>query len=80
MYLLQLWMWSRLPVGRPTVLAGREWFTGQNPRLQPTWAYLWDRVALMHARMDRTYREYTDELDRLTASSVSINYYKWWIQ
>ena len=30
-YLLQLWMWSRLPVGRPLVEAPREWFVVGNP-------------------------------------------------
>ena len=30
-YLLQLWMWARLLVGRPEVLARREWFPGQPP-------------------------------------------------
>jgi hypothetical protein len=37
-------------------------------------------VTVPHARMERAYKEYTDELDRLMASSVSINYYTWWIQ
>jgi hypothetical protein len=35
-YLLQLWVWSRLPVARPVMLAPRDWFPVQNARLQPT--------------------------------------------
>jgi hypothetical protein len=79
-YPLQLWMWSRLLVARPMVLAPRDRFPRQHARLQPTWAYQWDQVTFSHARIERAYKEYTDELDRLTASSLSINYYTWWIQ
>jgi hypothetical protein len=79
-YLLQLWMWSRLLVARPVVLAPRNWFPVQNARLQPTWAYLWDHVIVSHVRMERVYKEDTDELDRLMASSVSTNYYTWLVE
>jgi hypothetical protein len=79
-YLLQLWMWSQLPVARPMVLASRDWFLGQHACLQPTWAYQWDQVTVPHARMEWAYKEYMNELDRLTTSSVIINYYTWWIQ
>jgi hypothetical protein len=71
MYLLQLWMWTRLPIGRPKVMAPRERFLGQTTRRQPTWAYLWDQVRLSHGRPDQAYKEFTNELDRLTTSSVS---------
>ena len=74
-YLLQLWMWARFPVGRPEVLARREWFQGQPPSRQPTWAYLWDQVRVSHTRIDRAYIQYTNELDSLTASSVSKFYF-----
>jgi hypothetical protein len=77
-YLLQLWMWSWLPIARPVVRAPRDWFPVQNVRLQPMWAYLWDQVTVPHARMERAYKEYTDELDRLMASST--NYYTWWVK
>jgi hypothetical protein len=79
-YLLQLWMCSRLLVAHPVVLAPRDWFLVQNASLQPTWAYLWDQVTVSHARMERAYKEYTDELDRLMASSVSTNYYTCWFK
>jgi hypothetical protein len=73
-------MWSRLLVARPVVLAPHDWFLGQHARLQPMWAYQWDQVTVPRVRMERAYKEYMDELDRLMASSVSINYYTWWIQ
>ena len=63
---LQLWMWARFPVGRPEVLARREWFQGQPPSRQPTWAYLWDQVRVPYVRLERTYIEFTNELDTLT--------------
>jgi hypothetical protein len=62
------------------VRAPRDWFPVQNACLQSMWAYVWDQVTVPHARMERAYKEYMDELDRLMASSVSINYYTWWIQ
>ena len=40
--MMDLEKWAHLPVGRPEVLAPREWFPGQPPRRQPMWAYLWD--------------------------------------
>jgi hypothetical protein len=78
-YLLQLRIWSWLLVARPVVWAPRDWFPVQHVRLQPTWAYQWDQVTVPHAMMERAYKEYTDELDRLMTSTVSINYYTWWI-
>ena len=75
MYLLQLWMWARLLVGRPEVLACREWFQGQPSCRQPTWVYLWDQVRVPYVRLDRAYNEFTNELDMLTASSVSKFYF-----
>uniref|UniRef100_K3YL96 Aminotransferase-like plant mobile domain-containing protein n=1 Tax=Setaria italica TaxID=4555 RepID=K3YL96_SETIT len=53
-------------VGRPEVLSHREWFPGQPPRRQPTWAYLWDRLRVPHTRLERAYRDFTNELDTLT--------------
>jgi hypothetical protein len=75
-YLLQL----RLLVACVVVLAPHDWFPVQNARLQPTWTYLWDQVTVPHARMERAYKEYTDELDRLMAYSASTNYYTYWFE
>ncbi|CAN6327793.1 unnamed protein product [Urochloa humidicola] len=67
-YLLQLWMWSRLPVGRPEVLPRRVW----NPAgVAPTVAYLWDVTSSPYAISERAYIEYSNELDALSPSSVT---------
>ena len=80
MYLLQLWMWARLLVGRPEVLARREWFQGQPPSRQPMWAYLWDQVRVPYVRLDQAYIEFTNELVTLTVSSVSKFYFPCWFE
>jgi hypothetical protein len=41
-YLLQLWMWAHIPIGRPREFAPREWFVVAGHRLKPTAAYRWD--------------------------------------
>ena len=48
-------MWSRIPVGRPMVLDRRQWFNVADPRLRPTFAYLWDQVTVNYARVARAY-------------------------
>ena len=73
-------MWSHLLVGHPEVLARRDWFLGVPPRRQPMFAYLWDQVRVLHARSDRAYVEFMNELDTLTASSVSKHYFPCWFQ
>jgi hypothetical protein len=69
-YLLQLWMWSRVPIGRPHVFPHRPWFPNADPRRRPTVAYFWDQVSVPHERKPRVYVEYSNEMDSLTASSV----------
>ena len=73
-YLLQIWMWCRIPVGQPAILAPRPWFEVADLRLRPTMAYLWDQVRVNFARPKRAYVEYANELDTLTASMVSYFY------
>ena len=80
MYLLQLWMWARLLVGHPKILDCCEWFQGQPPRRQLTWAYLWDHVRVLHVRLERVYIEFMNELDMLMASSVSKFYFPCWFE
>jgi hypothetical protein len=70
-YLLQLWMWSHIPVGRPREFAPREWFEVAGDRLRPTAAYHWDQVQEPFARHQCAYVEYSNELDALTSSMVS---------
>uniref|UniRef100_K3YXU0 Aminotransferase-like plant mobile domain-containing protein n=1 Tax=Setaria italica TaxID=4555 RepID=K3YXU0_SETIT len=64
-----LWMWTRLPVGRPEIMPRRPWFPGETPRRQPTWAYIWVQVKVSHTRLDRAYLDYINEIDALTAHS-----------
>jgi hypothetical protein len=71
-YLLQLWMWFRIPVGRPQVFPPRPWFHGVPPRRRPTYAYIWDQVAIPYGRAKQTYLDYVNELDTLSATSVSV--------
>jgi hypothetical protein len=71
-YLLQLWMWSRLLVGRPTVKEPREWFNVPGLRRRPTYAYLWDQVKGPFARNKRDYIEFANEIDTLTPGLVSL--------
>jgi hypothetical protein len=70
-YLLQLWMWAHIPVGRPREFAPREWFVVVGHRLKPMAAYRWDQVEEPFARHQRAYVEYSNELDALTPSMVS---------
>jgi len=70
-YLLQLWMWAHIPVGRPREFPPREWFVVAGHRLKPTAAYRWDQVEEPFARHQRAYVEYSNELDALTPSMVS---------
>ena len=70
-YLLQLWMWSRIPVGRPKVNEPRQWFDVPGLRRRPTYAYLWDQVKGPFARSKRAYVEFANELDALTPGLVS---------
>jgi len=70
-YLLQLWMWSRLLVGRPIVDAPREWFVVGNPRHRPMFAHLWDQAKVPFSRTSRAYVQYANELDTLRPSMVS---------
>jgi hypothetical protein len=69
-YLFQLWMWSHLPVGQPTVLAPRPWFDVATPRPRPMVAYLLDQVKAPFSRSMQAYVEYTNELDTLTPLMV----------
>ncbi|TVU25366.1 hypothetical protein EJB05_27860, partial [Eragrostis curvula] len=72
-FLLQLWMWSRLPVGRPRVRAPQPWTPEGVPEQLPTAAYLWEHVGAPYAETERAYVEFSNELDALTPSCVN-----WW--
>ncbi|KAK1628716.1 hypothetical protein QYE76_003031 [Lolium multiflorum] len=71
MLLLSVWSWDRLSVGRPRVLNERPWpHHHENLDREPTWAYLWDNVSEMTSDPMVMYRQYTAELDTLTAERV----------
>ena len=64
-----IWMWERLPVGRPEKLPRRPWGAysedGDEAR-HPTLAYEWDAVKLYTCLNKTSYKSYTNELDALT--------------
>ncbi|WVZ85625.1 hypothetical protein U9M48_032527, partial [Paspalum notatum var. saurae] len=70
-FLLQIWMWSRLPVGRPQVFTPRAWEPFGVPDLYPTVAYIWENVSAPYAITKRAYVEYSNELDALNPSTVA---------
>ncbi|KAK1650604.1 hypothetical protein QYE76_068409 [Lolium multiflorum] len=71
MLLLSVWSWDRLSVGRPRVLNESPWpHYRNNLDREPTWAYLWDNVSEMTSDPKIMYRQYTAELDTLTAEQV----------
>ncbi|KAK1692503.1 hypothetical protein QYE76_009200 [Lolium multiflorum] len=71
MLLLSIWSWDRLSVGHPRVLNERPWpHHHENLDREPTWAYLWDNVSEMTSDPKIMYRQYTAELDTLTAEQV----------
>ena len=72
MLLLSVWSWDRLSVGRPRVLNETPWpHFPHFPDREPTWAYLWDNVSEMTSDPMVMYRQYTAELDTLTAEQVT---------
>jgi hypothetical protein len=78
-YLLQLWMWAHIPVGRPREFPPCEWFVVAGHRLKPTAAYRWDQVEEPFARHQRAYVEYSNELDALTPSMVSCHLFSFYM-
>ncbi|XP_051200138.1 serine/threonine-protein phosphatase 7 long form homolog [Lolium perenne] len=69
--LLSVWSWDRLSVGRPRVLTERRWpHYRNNLDREPNWAFLWDNVSEMTSDPKIMYRQYTEELDTLTAEQV----------
>ncbi|TVU32501.1 hypothetical protein EJB05_24232, partial [Eragrostis curvula] len=70
-FLLQLWMWSRLPVGRPRVREPQPWTPEGVLEQLPTAAYVWEHVGAPYAETGRAYVEFRNELDAPTPSSLS---------
>lgn len=73
---LSIWMWERLPVGRPEKDTRRPWMDyGEEGDLArcPTAAYAWDKVKVYTGKASALYKVFTNELDNLTAYQVN-----WW--
>ncbi len=69
--LIQMWMWLRLPVGRPK---WRQSFTPwpyNEPDMEKTVAYLFESTATAHAHRDVAYKHYVNEMDCLQPQHVS---------
>ena len=65
-------MWLRLPIDRPRHYVPIAWPTMEPPDMRPTAAYLWDKVGPPHATNACSYVEFSNELDALVPSSISI--------
>ncbi|KAE8808434.1 serine/threonine-protein phosphatase 7 [Hordeum vulgare] len=70
MLLLSVWRWERLPVGRPKAATWKTWDDHDNPVRLPTLAYKWDVVSEVASDVNLSYKQYTNEMDSLTAEQV----------
>lgn len=71
--LLSVWMWSRIPIGRPVVLPHNEWYEYDTPGCGPTWAYFYDVVEPYVGSSKTMYKYYSNEFDALTPGMVIIS-------
>ncbi|XBI10041.1 hypothetical protein VPH35_137437 [Triticum aestivum] len=71
---LSIWMWERLPVGRPERVRSRAWTDygeeGDSARY-PTFAYAWDKVKVYTGKATTLYKLFTNELDNLSDFQVN---------
>lgn len=74
-YLLQIWMWMRLPVGRPRVFPVRAWVPQDYPLLHPPVGFLYDVVSGPSTTSARAYLDYSNEIDALSPSSVCTTFF-----
>ncbi|KAE8777549.1 mutator protein [Hordeum vulgare] len=70
MLLLSIWSWERLFVGRPKTAKWNTWDDHDNPVRLPTWAYKWDVVSEVASEVNLLYKQYSNEMDSLTAEQV----------
>ncbi|XBJ08038.1 hypothetical protein VPH35_013446 [Triticum aestivum] len=71
---LSIWMWERIPVGRPEKLCSRAWTDyGQDDEddRNPTVAYAWDVVRVYTGELKALYKVFSNELDALTPFQVT---------
>lgn len=73
---LSVWMWERMPVGRPLKLPQDQWIglDAGDPDRFPTVAYSWDKVEAYTGSSKAQYKCYINELDTMTQYQVSIFY------
>ena len=69
-FLLQVWMWTRIPVGHPRVFQAQPWHPQGVDDLGPTVAYLWDSVSVPFTTTERAYVDFSNELDTLSPTMV----------
>ncbi|CAL4907424.1 unnamed protein product [Urochloa decumbens] len=69
-YLLQLWMWEHLPVGRPQRYAHGALPTYDRESVA-TVGYLWHNMLNVHGNLVRRYVDYSNALDCLSHSHVT---------
>ena len=71
---LSIWMWERIPTGRPEKLQPNQWVWPDEDDTErfPTVAYTWDRVEAYTGKSKGRYKAYTNELDTLTHDQVSL--------
>ncbi|KAE8778953.1 mutator protein [Hordeum vulgare] len=67
MLLLSVWSWERLPVGHTGEVTFKAWDDHDNHVRLPNWAYKWDVVSEMTSDVNILYKQYTNEMDSLTA-------------
>ncbi|CAL5055662.1 unnamed protein product [Urochloa decumbens] len=74
-YLLQVWMWERIPVGRPDRGPPGDWGFNDEGSL-PTVAFLWKNILNVYGNPMRRYIDYSNELDCLLDSHVTWTPYR----
>ncbi|XBH97812.1 hypothetical protein VPH35_127430 [Triticum aestivum] len=71
---LSIWIWERLPVGRPERVRSRAWTDygeeGDSARY-PTVSYAWDKVKVYTGKATMLYKLFSNELDNLSDFQVN---------
>uniref|UniRef100_K3YD48 Aminotransferase-like plant mobile domain-containing protein n=1 Tax=Setaria italica TaxID=4555 RepID=K3YD48_SETIT len=66
-YMLQIWIWERMPVGRPSRLRIDPWHRDD---AHPIFYHVWKHVRPVRGNPDRRYRAYTNEFDVVTQHQI----------
>ncbi|XP_021309071.1 serine/threonine-protein phosphatase 7 long form homolog [Sorghum bicolor] len=74
---LEIWMWERLPVGRPhRMQQPPAWFPEGDTIVAPTVAHLYERTSGVYHVSHHAYISYTNEMDTLQPQHVEWRPYK----